>query len=69
LTKINISGKNDIFRAFPKTEVLGKALNTGDVNRIKAMLPLLNERHKKLFLTDDARSIGYGRVSQVSRIS
>jgi len=38
-------------------------------NRIKTMLPLLNERQKRLFLATEAEAIGYGGISQVSRIS
>jgi transposase len=44
-------------------------MNIGDMNRIKAMLPLLNERQKRLFLANEAGSIGYGGVSRLSRVS
>jgi hypothetical protein len=39
------------------------------IERIEAMLPLLNERQKRLFLASEARAIGHGGVSQVSRVS
>jgi hypothetical protein len=35
-------------------------------NRIKTMLPFLNERQRRLFLASEAEAIGYGGVSQVS---
>jgi transposase len=38
-------------------------------NRIKTMLPLLNERQRRLFLAVEAEAIGYGGVSQVSSAS
>jgi transposase len=38
-------------------------------NRIKTMLPLLNERQRRLFLAAEAEAIGYGGVSQVSSAS
>jgi len=37
--------------------------------RIKRMLPLLDERQKRLFLANEAVSYGYGGVSIVSKIS
>jgi transposase len=37
--------------------------------RIKEMLPLLNEKQKRLFLAIEAKSIGYGGISQISKIS
>ena len=33
------------------------------------MLPLLNERQRRLFLATEAEAIGYGGVSQVSKVS
>jgi len=33
------------------------------------MLPLLNEKQKRLYLASEAEAIGYGGISQVSRIS
>jgi hypothetical protein len=38
-------------------------------NRIKRMLPLLNERQKRLFLASEALSYGPGGISKVSHIS
>ena len=38
-------------------------------NRIKTMLPLLNERQRRLFLASEADAIGYGGISQVSKAS
>jgi len=38
-------------------------------NRIKTMLPLLNEKQKRIYLATEAESIGYGGISYVSRIS
>ena len=38
-------------------------------NRIRNMLPLLDERQRRLYLANEARAIGYGGISQVSRIS
>jgi transposase len=37
--------------------------------RIKAMLLILNERQRRIFLATEAEAIGYGGVSQVSRLS
>ena len=36
---------------------------------IQRMLPLLDERQKRLFLASEAKAIGYGGISTVSRIS
>ena len=33
------------------------------------MLPLLNEKQKRIYLATEAESIGYGGISEVSRIS
>lgn len=38
-------------------------------DRIKRMLPLLNERQKRLFLASEALSYGHGGISLISRIS
>ena len=38
-------------------------------NRIRTMLPLLNERQRRLFLATEAEAIGYGGISQVSTAS
>ena len=37
--------------------------------RINTVLPLLDERQKRLFLASEARSIGWGGISLISRIS
>ena len=37
--------------------------------RIETMLPQLNERQRRLFLATEAKAIGYGGVSTVSRLS
>ena len=33
------------------------------------MLPLLNERQRRLFLASEAKAIGFGGISDVSRVS
>jgi len=38
-------------------------------DKIKTMLPLLAEKQKRLYLASEAIAIGYGGVSQVSRVS
>ena len=37
--------------------------------RIETMLPQLNERQRRLFLATEAKAIGYGGVTTVSRLS
>ena len=37
--------------------------------RIKTMLPELNERQRRLFLATEAKAIGFGGITKVSRIS
>ena len=37
--------------------------------RIKTMLPELNERQRRLFLATEAKAIGYGGITKVSKIS
>jgi len=37
--------------------------------RIRNTLPLLNERQKRLYLANEAKAIGWGGISQVSKIS
>ena len=37
--------------------------------RIETMLPELNERQRRLFLAAEAKAIGYGGITKVSRIS
>ena len=36
---------------------------------IKTMMPLLNEKQRRIFLASEAMSYGYGGISTVSRIS
>ena len=38
-------------------------------NRIQTMLPMLNERQRRIFLASEAMSYGYGGISRVSEIS
>jgi DNA-binding transcriptional ArsR family regulator len=38
-------------------------------NRIAAMMPLLNEKQRRLFLASEAEAYGWGGVSEVSRLS
>jgi len=38
-------------------------------NKIRKMLPLLNEKQKRLYLASEAEAMGYGGISQISRIS
>ena len=38
-------------------------------NKIKKMLPLLNEKQKRIYLASEAEAMGYGGISEVSRIS
>ena len=37
--------------------------------RIKTMMPLLNEKQRRIFLASEAMSYGYGGISKVSKIS
>ena len=37
--------------------------------RISTMLPELNERQRRLFLAAEAKAIGYGGITKVSRLS
>ncbi|MDR1015599.1 MAG: hypothetical protein LBL86_11590 [Coriobacteriales bacterium] len=37
------------------------------VKRINAMLPLLNERQRRLFLASEARALGDGGIAEVSK--
>jgi hypothetical protein len=51
-----------------------KAYYSGDMQaamqqRITAMLPLLDERQRRLFLANEARALGPGGITQISRIS
>ena len=38
-------------------------------NRIKTMLPLLDERQRRIYLAVEAQSYGWGGISRVSKIS
>jgi len=38
-------------------------------NKIKKMLPLLTERQKRIYLASEAEALGYGGISQISRVS
>jgi len=44
-------------------------MNKETENKIRKILPLLNEKQKRLYLASEAGAIGYGGISQVSRIS
>lgn len=44
-------------------------MDNSTVERIRNMLPLLNEKQRRLYLANEAKAIGYGGISQVSRIS
>jgi len=44
-------------------------MDKATADRIVNMLPLLNERQRRLYLAHEAKSLGYGGISQVSRIS
>ena len=44
-------------------------MNIRTENRIKTMLPILNERQRRLFLAAEAEAIGYGGISQISKVS
>jgi transposase len=37
--------------------------------RIQNMLPMLDERQRRLYLANEAKAIGYGGISQVSKVS
>jgi len=39
------------------------------MERIKNVLPLLDERQRRLYLANEAKAIGYGGISQVSKVS
>jgi transposase len=44
-------------------------MDNASAERIRNTLPLLDERQKRLYLANEAKSIGYGGVTQVSKIS
>ena len=37
--------------------------------RIKSLLPHLNERQRRIYLATEAESLGYGGISEISRLS
>jgi transposase len=39
------------------------------MERIQGMLPLLDERQRRLYLANEAKAIGYGGITQVSKVS
>jgi transposase len=44
--------------------------NVGELkNRIKTMLPILDEKQRRIFLATEAKSLGYGGISRISEIS
>ncbi|GHU21094.1 hypothetical protein FACS189475_10310 [Betaproteobacteria bacterium] len=44
-------------------------MNSASAERIRQTLPLLDERQRRLYLANEAKAIGYGGVTQVSKIS
>ena len=44
-------------------------MDTSLAERIRKTLPLLNERQRRLYLANEAKALGHGGVSQVSRVS
>jgi len=44
-------------------------METATIERIRNTLPLLDERQRRLYLANEAKAIGYGGISQVSKIS
>jgi len=44
-------------------------MDNASAERIRNTLPLLDERQKRLYLANEAKSIGYGGITQVSKIS
>jgi predicted transcriptional regulator len=44
-------------------------MNEGTKQRITTMLPLLNERQRRLFLASEAKALGFGGISEISRVS
>jgi transposase len=41
----------------------------GVMDRIKTMLPILNERQRRIFWATEAKTLGYGGISRISEIS
>ena len=44
-------------------------MDSATAERIRNMVPLLDERQRRLYLANEAKSIGYGGITQVSKIS
>jgi hypothetical protein len=44
-------------------------MDNATMERIRNMLPLLDERQRRLYLANEAKAIGYGGISQVSKVS
>jgi transposase len=44
-------------------------MDSASTERILKTLPLLNERQRRLYLANEAKAIGYGGISQVSKVS
>jgi DNA-binding MurR/RpiR family transcriptional regulator len=38
-------------------------------NKIQKILPILNEKQKRIFLASEAQSLGYGGISKISKFS
>jgi hypothetical protein len=62
--------KNNLYHKFEVCQTYGMEINVTMVKyRIKTMLPLLNERQRRIFLAAEARALGYGGISKISEIS
>jgi transposase len=44
-------------------------MDSATADRIRNMLPLLDERQRRLYLANEAKAIGYGGISDVSKVS
>jgi transposase len=44
-------------------------MDNASAERIRNTIPLLDERQKRLYLANEAKTIGYGGITQVSRVS
>jgi predicted transcriptional regulator len=44
-------------------------MNEATEQRINTTLPLLNEKQRRLFLASEAKALGFGGISDVSRTS
>jgi transposase len=44
-------------------------MDTATRERINNMLPILDERQRRLYLANEAKAIGYGGITQVSKVS